>query len=207
MIPAAMGFYSFIRRSLLIALVCAAPFFILGWLIVTRADGGWEAVGPVLFGMFLLIVGAVIVAPSIAEWIAEPAGSLYTPSGQADYSTPMYGIADALRAKGNYEDALDYLHHIVHTNPRELDAYVRMIDIAVVDLHDLARAEALYHRGTHAMGNDGDKAALTVMYQALASRYKDPAHPTPARPIALPSRFHGPVPPHRVPPAPPATDR
>lgn len=205
MIPGAMSFLPFIRRSLLLALVCAAPFFITGWLIVTRVSEGWASVGPALSGLFLLIVGAVIVAPSLAEWIAEPAGSLYTPSGHADCATPMYGIADALRAKGDYEGALDYLHQVTKAHPQELSAHVRMIDIAVVDLHDLPRAESLYHRGTHALGNDGDKAALTVMYRALASRYKDPAHPTPSRTPSLPLRFHAPRP-HHPPSAPPPTD-
>jgi tetratricopeptide (TPR) repeat protein len=204
MICGGMSNFSFIRRPLLISLACAAPFFAGGWLIVTRASGGWEAAGPALLGMGLFIIGAIIVAPSIAAWIAEPAGSLYMPSGHFDHPAPMYGIADALRAKGDHEGAMAYLEQITRDYPQELDAYVKMIDIAVLDLHSLPRAEAVYHRATHALGNDGDKAALTVMYQALTSRYKDPAHPDPVRPLSLPIKSR-PVDPAFSPPATPPT--
>lgn len=185
--------FSFIRRSLLIALACAAPFFVVGWLVVTRASGEWAAAGSALFGIVLFITGAVIVAPAIAEWITEPRGSLYTPSGHADHPAPLYGIAETLRDRGDYEGALARLDEIAKDFPHELDAYIKMIDIAMENLRDLPRAETLYHRGTQALRNHGDKTALTLTYQALAAHHRDPAHPHPLRPLHLPSKARLPV--------------
>lgn len=183
-----MNNYPAIRRSLLLRLGLSLPFFVAGWLMATRASGGWAAAGPALIGMGMILAGAVIVAPGLATLIAEPAGSIYMPTDHADRPAPMYGIADARRAKGDYEGAMLHLDSIAVSDPQQLDAYVKMIDIAVVDLRDLKRAETAYHRGIAALANDGDKSALSVMYRALMSRYKDPARPQAIRPLPLPSR-------------------
>ena len=180
--------YSTILRSLAVRCLFAVPLWSVGWRLVPPVDGGWEAAGPALFAMAFFIAGARIVAPAIAELVAEPAGSLYLPAECADHPAPMYGIADARRAKGDYAGALAYLDEIAKATPQELDAYVKMIHIAAVDLHDLPRAEAAYHRGVKAMPTDGDKAALTVMYRALTSRYKDPTQPEPVRTVSLPGK-------------------
>ena len=174
-----------IRRVLLVRLACASPLFVAGAVLVLKADGGWGAAVPALGGLLLCIVGATLVAPSLAELIAEPAGSIYLPPGHADRPTPMYGIADALRAKGDARGALDYLEQLAAEHPHALDVYVRMVDIAVRDLHDPDLAEAFYHRGVAAMRHDGDKAALAVMYRGIASRLKPP-EPEPPRTIPAP---------------------
>ena len=182
-----MTHYPSILRSLALRSLCSSPFWIVGWVLILRADGGWAAAGPAIIAMAFFIAGAIIVAPALAELVAEPTGSLYLPPDHAKHPAPMYGIADARRAKGDYEGALAYLDEIATAHPLELDAYVKMIHVAALDLHDLPRAEAAYHRGVKALPNDGDKAALTVMYQALVSRYKDPTRPEPVRTISLPT--------------------
>ncbi len=177
--------YTSILRSLVLRCVCSCPFWIAGWVLIKRADGGWAAAGTLMIAMALFIAGASIVAPAIAELVAEPTGSLYMPPGHAEHPAPMYGIVDARRAKGDYEGAMTYLEEIAAATPHDLDAYVKMVHIAAVDLHDLSRAETAYHRGIKAMPTDGDKSALTVMYRALVSRYKDPTRPEPVRTIPL----------------------
>jgi len=180
--------YPSILRSLALRCLCSSPFWLLGWVLVMRADGGWAAAGQLMIAMALFITGAVIVAPAIAELVAEPVGSLYLPADNADHPAPMFGIADALRAKGDYEAALAYLDQIAAAHPHELDSYVKMIHVAALDLHDLPRAEAAYHRGVKAMPTDGDKAALTVMFQALTSRHKAPTRTESGRAPSLPTK-------------------
>ena len=185
MIQLEMTNYPSILRSLGLRLLCAIPFWALGWRLVTHADGGWAAAGPVMIAMALFITGAVIVAPVLATLVSEPTGNLYMPADYAENPAPMYGIADARRAKGDYAGALAYLDEIATATPHEIDAYVKMIHISAVDMHDLARAEAAYQRGVKAMATDGDKAALTIMYRALVSRYKDPTQPEPVRVVSF----------------------
>ncbi len=180
-----MNQYPFILRSLVMRLLCAGPFFALGAWLVLRADNGWAATVPVLQGLASFIIGAVILAPALAEWVAEPAASLYMPTDHADSPVPMYGIADALRTRGDYEGAMAYLGKILSDHPHELDAYVKMIQIAILDLRDLSRAAAVYRLGIDAMPTDGDKAALTVMYQALMSRYTAPVRRAASRPLRI----------------------
>lgn len=188
MIRFAMTNYPAILRSLVIRCLCATPLWVVGWVIVTRADGGLAAAGPVLFAMLLFVGGAIIVARAIAALVAEPTGNLYMPAVHAEHPAPMYGIADARRAKGDYKGAMAYLDEIAAATPQEFAVYVKMIHIAAVDLHDLRRAEAAYQRGVKAMPTDGDKSALTVMYRALISRYKDPSQPEPVRAISFPEK-------------------
>jgi hypothetical protein len=54
--------------------------------------------------------------------------------------------------------------------PAELKVYVEMMDMAVVNMKDLPRAERIYERGRLAIQNEDDLRALETMFRAIGSR-------------------------------------
>lgn len=164
-------------RQWLTSIVLATPCFVAGWLLVPRA-GSWDALLPILGAMLCFIVGACILAFPIAHAFSEPWGALYFSTRMPDGKTPMYGIPQSKRKKGEYEGAMAAYEAILAEYPTELRAYVEMMDLAVMDLRDVSRAERIYDRGLLAIQNEDDRRALSAMYQAISSRLALPRHET-----------------------------
>jgi hypothetical protein len=54
--------------------------------------------------------------------------------------------------------------------PDEVQPYIEMIDIAIVNLGDAGRANRIFQRGVSALKKDEDKEALASMYSAIRTR-------------------------------------
>jgi len=145
--------------SLGIRLLIASPFLILTF------TGRAFVMTPVC-----ALIAAVILAQPVARLLAEPFGKLFWSAAEFDRPQPMYSISAAKRKKGLYEEAMAGFEEIARKYPRELKPYIDMIDIAIVDLHDGERANAIYQRGIARLKRTEDKEALAKMYRAIRSR-------------------------------------
>jgi len=155
---------------LLLRLVPSGVLFGFGWFLLATGTGGYGAVPQLFFGMACFLVAATIIAGPIARLIAQPAGNLFYPEDHFDHPQPMYGIPEAKRKRGLYEEAMAGFEKIAEEYPNEIKPYVEMIDIAIVDLKDAGRANAIYRRGVSALKNAADKEILARMYSAIRTR-------------------------------------
>lgn len=168
--------YGDIFLGILKRAVLASPFFALGYYILFRAsDSGDGVVGAFdlsLFGFAGIILGAIIVAFPLARLAAEASGNLFWPGKHFDRRQPMYGAPRTKRARGDYEEAMAGFEQIASDYPGELQAYVEMIEIAIVNLKDADRANTIYQRGVAAMKSQESKEKLAGMYSAVRSRLR-----------------------------------
>jgi tetratricopeptide (TPR) repeat protein len=96
----------------------------------------------------------------------------------------MYSIPAAQARKGEYEIAIRSYEAIIRKYPDELEPYLRLIEICIVNLADRARAEEIYVRGLRTLKKEASRNILREMYSATLTRLKDaPAEP---RRIPLP---------------------
>ncbi len=156
-------------QRLVIGGLIAAAFFLAGWRLMPTG-GSWDALPHILGGMVCFVLGSCAFAVPLARWLAEPWGSLYFSNRRASGKAPMYGIPQAKRKKGMFEEAMADYEAIVRDHPDELRAYVEMMDMAVVDMQDLHRAELVFEHGLLVLQNEHDLRALKAMYRAIASR-------------------------------------
>lgn len=186
--------------AFLVRTVIAAPFFLIGWFLISRRAGIQGTAGFVLLAVALFLAGAVIVGPALARLLAEPWGSFFAPEAYYDRPQPMYGIPEAKRHKGQLEEAMQDYDAIAEQYPRDVRPYVEMIDIAVRELRDETRAQAVYERGMQRLRREEDRTHLSRMYQAIRSR------PAAAHPAPLPAiKRRGPATPSNPPPGPLST--
>lgn len=162
-------------RHLIVSGVIALPLFVAGWILMPT-EGSWGAVSSILGGLLCFLLGAVVLAIPLAGLFAEPWGSLYFPKGNLQAKAPMYGIPQAKRKKGLFEESMADYEAITRDHPGELRAYVEMMDMAVVDLNDPSRAECIYEQGLLTIQNEDDRRSLGVMYRAIASRHLSRFH-------------------------------
>jgi len=141
-----------------------------GWFLLSRAVGGWGAAPQLLLGLACIVLAAIIAGPPLARLLAEPTGSLFYPIRRYDRPLPMYSVPAARRKEGRYEEAMQGYRDIAERHPGEVKPYIEMIDIAVTDMQDPDKAEAVFHQGLEALRKDDDRQALHKMYHALRSR-------------------------------------
>jgi len=166
-----MNNYQEIFVSLIKRVLIAVPFLVLGLFIMSRASGGMLGVyAGVLLGCAGIIVAAIILAFPLARLVVESSGKLFWPSRHFDRPQPMYSIPEAQRARGHYEEAMTGFEKIAEEFPDELKPFVEMIDIAIRDFKDPARAKEIYQRGIALLKREKDREALAKMYSAIRTR-------------------------------------
>jgi hypothetical protein len=174
-----MNNYREILVHVALRVTLGALVFALGWSLLTGAAGGWLAAPRLMLGLALLVAAAIIVAPALARLVAETTGSLFYPDRRFDGPQPMYGVAQSLRAKGQYEEAMAAFGKIAEEHPREVRPYLEMMDVAATNLQDRKRTDLVLQKGMLAVGNEDDQRMLVRMHEAIVSRMKSPAEEDP----------------------------
>ena len=146
--------------------------------------GAGASVGLLLLGFLFFLVAAIFLAGPLAQLLAEPVGELLWPKRYYDKPQPLYRIPQAKRRKGLPEEAIAEYEKIAAAHPDELLPWFEMLDIALTDLRDPARAQIIFDRGIAALANPKDRALLDHVYAATRERQTPP----PVRRIAAPPR-------------------
>lgn len=175
-------------------LLLALPFFVLGAggrLIGAPAEanplGAGLAAG--LLSTASILVGAIIVARPLARLAAEPWGALFFPSAQFDKPQPMYGIPEARRKEGKFEEAIAGFAGIAEQDPQEVRAYAAMIDVAIVNLKDLPRGEAILAEGLTALTQREDRERLITCFTNSRSMLRNDRDGVPERALISTERM------------------
>ena len=150
---------------------------------------GAADVAQMLLGFLLFLVAAILVSGPLARGLAEPTGNLFWPRRYYDKPQPMYGIPQSRRAKGQLEEALAEYEKIAAAHPDEIRPFVEMIDLAIHDLRDADRANAIFQNGLARLAKADDKDRLAQAYAETRTRL-DVRPPQP--PIAVPPPHLGP---------------
>ncbi len=131
-----------------------------------------------LLGFLFFLVAAIFVAGPLAQWLAEPMGSLFWPRRYYAKPQPIYGIPQSRRAQGRLEEALAEYEKIAAAHPDEVRPWLEMIAIAVHDLRDPTRADAICRQGLAYLKKEADRELLRRMHAAEKTRLDiHPARP------------------------------
>ena len=131
-----------------------------------------------LLGFLFFLVAAIFVAGPIAQWLAEPMGSLFWPRKYYAKPQPMYGIPQSRRAKGLLEEAIAEYEKIAAAYPQEVRPWLEMLAVAIHDLKDAERAQTIFERGIALLKNADDKDLLARTYAETRTRLDAwPPHP------------------------------
>ena len=159
--------------SLLWRLLVASVLLLLGTVILLQAGPAGALMG---FGFFL--AASIVLAIPFANLLSTAFDHFLWSKSFANRPEPIYGIAQSRRAKGLPEEALAEYEKILAQFPEEIRPHLDMIEIALLDLRDPARARALYLRARDHLKNTEDKATLETIYSETLTRLAPkPAHP------------------------------
>ena len=148
--------------------------------------------GPGGAGFRLVSIGcigiiAIYLAFPLAQTFAEPVGGLFWPDQRNKRPLPIYGIAESKRVQGLYEEAFDAFEGIAEAYRDEIKPHIQMIEMAIIDLKDPERAEAVYRRGMARLRKQDARKVLTHMYETTLPRLHSRHTNTPV-PVRLPPK-------------------
>ena len=139
----------------------------------------WVVGVPLLFSFsfdletspLIMIVGAVQIAPDIAGFFGNLAGGiLYT--RHESPPTPVYGIAEALVARGDYVEAEVEYEKIIHEFPNEVKSHKDLIEVAIKYIKEPTLADQFYERGMQSLKDESARDQLTEFYDRTGSLFK-----------------------------------
>jgi hypothetical protein len=163
------------RRELWITLAWrvgfAAALALVGGLLLAGRIGPGDVAGRRLLGLACVVAAGIVVAPGFAGFIAEPVGSLFYPR-RISPPEPCRSIADARRKRGDHTEALAAYEDVVAEFPGDLPSWTAMVEIAVVDLQDRPRGDALARRALSALADEPARFALVRVHRNAGARLR-----------------------------------
>ena len=163
--------------SLLWRLFVAGILILLGTSILLSAGPAGALIG---FG--LLLAASIVLAVPIANLIATAFDCFLWSKSYYDRPQPIYGIPQSRRAKGLPEEALAEYQKIADAFPGEVRPWHEMVAIAIEDLKNVNRAQALFERGVAALNIPDDRARPAETYTQIRTRL-DTLPPRPPLPL------------------------
>jgi tetratricopeptide (TPR) repeat protein len=80
--------------------------------------------------------------------------SFFFPGGKSSKPILSYKLPDFYRRQQRYPEALESLHRILRHYPKEARAWIGVIEVQMIDLHDPEAARQTYQRALHKLRKD-----------------------------------------------------
>jgi len=129
-----------------------------------------HAIPYVLVGFPLIVVAAIIATPQIATALADWVVDVFSASEKFDRPQPMYGIPQGLRKSRHYEEAMEAYGRIAEDYPDEIKPWLEMIEVALHELKDPARAELIYQKAVLQFEDEKNRERLANQLSGLRLR-------------------------------------
>ena len=104
-----------------------------------------------LFATFVVAVialGGIIISLPLTHWIGRVVGDYLAGNPNEKYtnSTPMMGMASTHAMRGELNEAVALYETFLRSNPREMEIYVRLAEIAYGPLQDQTYGDTVLER-------------------------------------------------------------
>lgn len=158
-------------KALLFKRFLPAAFLMgIGFTGMIKSDAGESMAGVAavsLIGLAFLIAGACFIAKPVAYMIVSPLVGLLYPEDHSYSPPPLYRLPEMYVRQGRYQDAALEYQKILRHHPREVRAYLALLEVAFLHLQDGALAEKTHKAGLRKLKDPEARAQLEETFQAL----------------------------------------
>ncbi len=153
-------------------ILIAAPIFAAGCYLIAAPKYGTSSFQQIFLALGCFLISIVIVTPSIVRLFAEPAGSLYhSEKEDVPRAPPDYSVPEKLRARGLFEEAMTAYEKIALQHPQASRPFLEMLDIALIELDNRDRAEAILNKGLALLSDPQNQEALRIAFATTTSSF------------------------------------
>lgn len=155
-----------ILKEMLLRIVVAIIPFAIGAYLFHSTDNPLYGL---MFSLPFVVGCIIIIMPPVQDLLARPFVGLYSPGGRNKKPLPVYSVPQSKRSKGLYEEAIADYEKIITEFPQELNAYIEMINVMVVNLKDRTRAEFLLERALGKLRKEEDRTVLKNVFNNVVT--------------------------------------
>ncbi|MCD6587511.1 MAG: tetratricopeptide repeat protein [Candidatus Fermentibacteraceae bacterium] len=120
-----------------------------------------------VLGILSLLVGTLLLAPPLLSVITGSAGSIFFPRKGRQQVNLMFSIPESRIMEGKYNEALKLLQDMIPRDPKRLEIYIRIMDLAINKMHQPETAMEALQKGLKKITSRNDKKALKEHYSRL----------------------------------------
>jgi hypothetical protein len=123
--------------------------------------------------MATIVLAGVINSRPIARMLGHLFMMLIDPVQHYDRPQPSYGPARSKRRMREFDAAFLEYEKIIIEHPTEIQPYIEMMEIAMLDLHSPEKLDAIYEQGLNVIQNEDHRANLTRYHGVLKDWSKE----------------------------------
>ena len=101
-----------------------------------------------------IVIGLFLLVPDVFAMVGRLVNSFFFPGGKSSKPVLSYKLPDFYRRKKRYEESVEEYQRILHYYPCESRAWMGVIEVQMVDLHDPEAARQTYKRALHKLRKD-----------------------------------------------------
>ena len=158
------------KRLVLRHLLPSGIFILCGMIFLKKGLSTGDSTGA-FAGLLVMMAAIVIVGIINSGPIAQIMGNLFMglidPVQKFDRPQPTYGPVRAKRKKREYDEAMLEYEKIISEHPTEIQPYIEMMEMAMIDLHSTEKLDAIYERGMNAILHEDHQANLTRFHEVM----------------------------------------
>jgi hypothetical protein len=109
-------------------------------LFAARARDEFSKIAAILVAAVAGVIMAIVWGTQMCEFVANRLGSLYTGGNQEVEPAPFYSVAQGLRKRGKYLDAIAEVRYQLERFPTDFQGWMLLAEIQAEDLKDLSAA-------------------------------------------------------------------
>lgn len=156
---------AWIRRIVAIPLLLSIPVFV-------ALDVNAHVV--VILGVFLSVLGAVLLGPDMAGLLSGALSGSFWPSRPGPRK-PAYGVPQSKMAAHEYAEARQAYEQIIREYPDEVKPHVELVKMAFLKLKDEALAKEFHDRAMKSLASAA-REQVTSVYRMLYAEFTAPKH-------------------------------
>jgi hypothetical protein len=80
---------------------------------------------------------------------------------------PTFSMVRGMRKEQRFEAALEELRRMAGTDPQEVDIWIEMLEIALIDLHDKALGETVFRDAYSMLEKENDRLLIQRFYKNI----------------------------------------
>ena len=125
------------------------------------------------FAVFLLVPPGVLMAEPVSMLVSNPVRSVFNPQSVSREIPLNFSIPEARIMEGKFEDALDLLKEMIPRDPKRLEVYLRIMNLAANKMKQPEIAKDAFGEGLKNMKDLSNRKILADEYRRLMNRCKD----------------------------------
>lgn len=152
-------------KSLFRHLLMALPFLVPGVYSLPITEK--KPVPIFMLGIFLLMVGAIVIAKPLAALLTSSAGSILFPGSAGGRKNLMFSIAESRIMEKKYDEALFLFNEMIPQDPKRLEIYLRIMHLAMEKINRPEKARDAFRAGLKNLKDADDRKTLVREYKRL----------------------------------------